>query len=215
MSCAFHCKLFRLNVIVLVVAILSACTSPLLKEYRLEQQVAERELPSLYQASKERDCSNVMFRFRNGLKFTEGDAAVVMECLDIQMSINERRWTVTGRIQSEELALKKGYENYMAIFHHITTGDLLLDRARDLYFYVERKSWEAAQSEINHSNALVARAEANYRLELERQNQQREVYLQSLMKAWQVQQPVIDVQPPRTTTTDCKWVVDTWSCTSW
>lgn len=195
----------RLLAIISFSAVLSACTPAIVKEYELKQQAAERELPAFQQALEERDCFNVMFRFKSGLNFTAQDAATAMDCLDIQMNINQRKWIITGYIQHGELALKYGYDNYKAIFYHVTTGDLSLDKARDLYSYVEVKSENAASAEINQSNEFLARVEANRRQEIE--NRQSEEFLRLLRaQATQLARPKI---------TNCSsGFAGSWSCTT-
>lgn len=169
-------------------------------EYNKRKQEAAKALPGLEQEYRVKNCSNLKFRFESGLSFSKQEASDSLKCIDIYSQIAERRKAATGVIQLADLAFAKGYENYRSIFYHVSTGELPLSKARELYGYTMRKSEADARSEMDQSNALLVQGLRNQQIEMEQENRRRDVFLKSLeIKT----PPPQTTEFPRSTTTSC------------
>jgi len=173
-------------------------------DYELQRIKASNELPAYEQAFSDKDCFNTRFKFENSMSFSGDDVVRALECLEIEKSRNALRAAARGIIQSEELTAAYGYESYRAIFSYLASGELSLERARELYAYATQKSSMDAQAEIAHSNQLLAQGFENQRRAWEEQNRNRAIFLQSLVQS----------RPARPTVTTCTTFSGVVTCTT-
>lgn len=188
-----------------VIVSISGCAifnpySARVEENRKKRQEESKILLNLEQEYRSQNCSNLKFRFESSLSFSKQEAVASLKCIDIYYQISESRRLSTGVIQLADLAFAKGYETNRAIFYHLSTGELPLNKARDLYIYTMRKSEIDARYEMEQSNALLMQGLRNQQIEMEQENRRRADFLKSLEIKTPPPQPI---EIPRHTTTKC------------
>ncbi len=174
-----------------------------------DRQVVESasQIPAYEQAFRNEGCFEVRFKFANSMAFTPDDALVALRCLEIEKTRNSLRWKARGIIEDDELAAHHAYENFRAIFTFFSSGELSLDRARELYLYASEKAVFDAQAEMARSNQILAQGLENQRLVWERESRSRAAYFNSMMRSSPTRAPLV---------TRCTFnsVIDTVTCTT-
>jgi hypothetical protein len=173
-------------------------------EYDRQRSEAASLLPAYEEAYRTSDCSNLRFKFTNGMAFSKDDALKSLQCLEIERMRNSLSVQATGYIQDPQLEAQYAYEDYRAIFTYLASGELALDRAREIYAYASEKSRYAAKAEMDRSNQLLAQGMENERRAWEQANQSRAQFFESLR-----------MEPPRNpVVTTCSPFLDSIRCES-
>ena len=160
-----------------VLALTSCATT---SDYERQKKVAAQELPAYEQAFRDQDCFNLRFKFVNGMSFGKNDVLNSLKCLELERTRNNLRAQARGIIEDDELTATYAYDNYRAIFTYLSSGELSLKKARELYKYVAEKSRMDAQAEMQRSNQLLAQGLENQRRAWEQENRNRAVFFQTM-----------------------------------
>jgi hypothetical protein len=159
---------------------------------RIAEEKIHKENEAAFEAAKSEyakyNCEEFKKRMYAPLFNSNSDISNALTCLPLIKKVNDARQAAYGSLYINELQFRRGYEDYITIFIALQNNQISIDKAKEMLKYINEKSYQIAEAEINRSNAFFQQIQGNARAEQQEQQIRKNQLDQQLQRMRQMTQ---------------------------
>lgn len=159
---------------------------------RVAEEKEHKKNEAIFMAAKseytKHNCEEFKRRMYAPLFNSKNDIPNALTCLPLIKKVNDARQDAYGSLYMDELQFRRGYEDYITIFTALQNNQISVDNAKEVLKYVNEKSHQIAEAEINRSNTFFQQIQAKTQAEQQEQQIRRNQFDQQLQRMRQMTQ---------------------------